>query len=342
MRLLNNSFIFFALFAISCNGSSQTGFKSDVAIAFYNVENFFDTLDNPHKIDNDFTPEGKYHYGQRVYEQKLHNIATVVQSMDNGKSPAIIGLAEVENATVLRDLARQPELRRSAYKYVWYDGPDIRGINVALMYNPDYFHMLGSQPLNVDLSSIQKRSLTRDVLYVRGVLAGDTVHILVNHWPSRRGGVAKSNPKRAIAARVNKAVVDGILEQNPNARIIVMGDFNDNPDDPSLTKVLQSSGKVPASRSHKLYNPFAKLYSDGLGTEVYRHVWNLFDQIIISSGMLQTDSKLKFESANIYKPKFIQETYKGHVGEPHRSFKGSHWIKGYSDHYPVVIYCTAN
>lgn len=339
MRLLNISFIFLLVFWCACNSFSQHGSSGNIAIAFYNVENFFDTVDNPHKTDDDFTPAGRYRYGTRIYEQKLHNIATAIASMNDGAGPVLLGLAEVENATVLDNLSAQPELGRFGYKHVWYDGPDIRGINVALMYKPELFQLIESKHVFVDLSSVQERSLTRDVLYVKGILADDTVHILINHWPSRRGGVAQSAPKRAIAAAVNKKLIAEIRSADPDAAIIVMGDFNDNPTDGSLTKVLQTTKDKPVPASEILYNPFASFYAHGEGTEVYKHTWNLFDQILVSGALLQ-GHKLRYKSAQIYKPVFLRDTYKGHEGEPHRSFKGSHWIKGYSDHFPVLIYCT--
>ena len=321
------------------NGISKSGKGNEVAVAFYNCENFFDTVHNPAKEDEEFTPEGKYHYTQRIYEQKLHNIATVIQSMGGADGPAIMGMAEVENSTVLNDLIRQPELARRNYKYEWFDGPDPRGINVAMLYNPKYFRVLKAEPLHVDLSGVSGKSITRDVLHVYGILCGDTVHVFVNHWPSRRGGEDESGPKRAIAAKVDKDAVDKVMKRNPNAEVIVMGDLNDNPTDKSIADVLDAKGVQNEVHGSGLYDPFVDIFKSGTGTEEYRHSWNLFDQVIISGAFLHNkNQKLHYEKAEIYKPDFIIDHYKGHEGEPHRSFVGPHWINGYSDHFPVILY----
>jgi endonuclease/exonuclease/phosphatase family metal-dependent hydrolase len=337
-------FIVFYLLSVWVSNTTfaQSADKNRIAVAFYNCENFFDTTDNPAKDDEEFTPGGKYHYNTHIYRQKLHNIARVIKRMNTEKGPAIIGLAEVENSIVLDALIRQPEIAKIRYRYVWYDGPDPRGINVALMYDPARFSVLKSEPLHVDISATGGKSETRDVLHVSGVLAGDTVHIFVNHWPSRRGGEDESASKRAIAAKVNKAAADALFRKNRNSRIIIMGDLNDNPDDISITRVLGAIDNIrAATTASALYNPFAAIYKSGTGTEVYRKKWNLFDQIIVSGSLVQ-GKKLRYQSAEVYKPAFIQDTYKGHQGEPHRSFKGTYWINGYSDHFPVITYFTTN
>ena len=334
---------FFFLFSFTClisfYGIAQKADDHKIAIAFYNCENFFDTADNPAKEDEEFTPGGKYHYTQKIYEQKVHNIATVIQAMGGTDGPAVIGLAEVENNTVLNDLVRQPEIARRNYKYEWFDGPDPRGINVALIYNPKYFYVIKSEPLHVDLSGTGGKSVTRDVLHVFGVLSGDTVHLFINHWPSRRGGEDASDPKRTIAAMVNKTAIEKLMNKNPNTKVILMGDLNDNPTSNSVERVLGAKADERSVGASGLFNPWASIYANGSGTEEYRHVWNLFDQVIISGGFLQNKNhKLHYEKAEIFKPDFIIDHYKGHEGEPHRSFVGTHWINGYSDHFPVILY----
>ncbi len=327
-----------ALLLASCASDNE---GRQVAIAFYNCENFFDPADNPAKDDDEFTPQGKYHYTQKIYEQKLHNIATVLQTMNSGAGPAIIGLAEIENNTVLTDLVQQPEIARRNYKYEWYDGPDPRGINVALVYDPARFVMLRSEALSVDLSGIEGKSHTRDVLYVYGILNGDTVHVFVNHWPSRKGGEGETDAKRVMAARVNRNTIDGIVKNDPNAKVIVMGDFNDNPGDVSMATRLGAMAEQTAVAVADLYNPWASLYKSGQGTECFGGKWNLFDQVLISGSLLKNaNHKLQYEKAEIFRPDFITDHYKGHDGEPHRSYAGTHWINGYSDHFPVILYLT--
>ena len=316
----------------------QHGSAHFVAIAFYNCENFFDTKDDPAKEDEEFTPEGKYHYTDRIYEQKRRNIATVIASMNDGKGPELIGLAEIENGHVLNDLVSQPELRNRHYRYIWYSGPDPRGITVALLYDPAVFTLIGSEAIEVDLPQTGRKARTRDVLYAKGVLNGDTVHVLVNHWPSRIGGVEQSSGKREIAAAINRRKADALLAADPGTHIIVMGDLNDNPNDVSVTTVLRAAGDKEHIAPGGLYDPLAAIYARGEGTEAFRHQWNLFDQIIISPAFLKNDGHLQFGYAEVYKPAFIVDNYKGHEGKPHRSFAGTHWINGYSDHFPVVMY----
>ena len=320
-------------------GCTQQPDNREIAVAFYNCENFFDTVHSPAKEDEDFTPEGKYHYTQRIYEQKLHNIATVLQSMGGDDGPAMIGMAEVENNTILTDLSNQPELAKRNYKYAWFDGPDPRGINVALLYNPKYFEVLRSEPLHVDLSAFGGKSLTRDVLHVYGILAGDTVDVFVNHWPSRRGGEEASDAKRGAAAQVDKDAITTIMKNRPGAKIILMGDLNDNPTDNSITGILGAKAEPADVPETGLYDPWIDIYKRGGGTETYRGSWNLFDQVIISGGLLANrNHKLHYDKAEIYRPDFIVDHYKGHDGEPHRSFVGTRWINGYSDHFPVILY----
>jgi len=351
MKLLPCKYLCLILLCLVCHyhSSAQAAKDRELMIAFYNCENFFDTLDNPQKEDEEFTPAGKYHYTQKIYEAKQHNIATVIQSMGESKqhaAPAIIGLAEVENGTVLHDLITQPEIARRNYKYIIYDGPDPRGINTAMLYDPAQFKLISSDPIPVDISQTTGKTVTRDILHIYGVLEGDSVHIFVNHWPSRRGGESESEPKRGYAAQTVRRYADSVIKKQLHAKMIVMGDLNDNPMNNSIARVL---GCRPVSivtqhpdqlQSGEFYSPWADLLQTGQGTESYKHEWNLFDQIIISKLFVKSSGSKgwHYDRGEIYKPEFIIDTYKGHEGEPHRSFVGTHWINGYSDHFPVAIY----
>lgn len=309
-------------------------------VAFYNVENLFDTKDDPKTNDESFTPTGSFRYTDRIYKQKLNNIANAIASMKGGDypdGPAIIGLAEIENSTVLKDLTKQDAIRNRGYKYVWYNSPDNRGIDVAMLYHPQQFSVLDSERLPVRFSGRDKYDKTRDVLYVKGVLMGDTVHVLVNHWPSRGEGQQRSEPKRIAAAQVSKDKVDAIMRENINANIIIMGDMNDNPDNVSISKTLRVYDNPDIEKKGFLYGPFARLYKSGEGTSVYHRNWDMFDQIIISDGLLLNDG-WQYKKAKVYDAKMLKDTYKGVEGYPHRSFKGTHWINGYSDHFPVLLY----
>lgn len=307
--------------------------EREVVVGFYNCENLFDPADDPQKNDDEFTPTGRYHYTDEIYRKRLANMAAVIERM----GPSVLGLAEVENAEVLNGLISQPALAKRGYKYILRPGPDPRGINVALIYDPAVFKLTGSESLPVNIAGTGGKEVTRDVLHVQGALAGEKVNILVNHWPSRRGGANASDGKRETAAQVNKGAIEAIVKKDKNAAFMVMGDLNDNPDDSSVTYVLGAVADKKNVTATGLFNPFAEIYLRGGGTEVYRKHWNLFDQVIIS-GTLVKSAKLRYDHAEVFMPSFIQDTYKGHEGEPHRAFKGPKWINGYSDHYPVAVY----
>lgn len=313
------------------------------AIAFYNFENLFDTIDDPKKFDEDFTPNGPYRYTEEIYHQKLHNLATVLQRLASETTPdgpALIGAAEVENDVVLADLVAQPEIKNRNYQFIRFESPDSRGIDVALLYNPKYFKVLHSRALYTDISKFgAKGGKTRDVLYVNGILAGDTVNVFVNHWPSRRGGQAVSEPLRAIAANVSKRIIDSLMNINPDTKVIVMGDLNDDPVDESITKVLGAKGDIDKVKRSGLYNPWVSFYKKGLGTLGYDDRWNLFDQIIISEAFLKkTDDHWRYYKAEVFNRDFLMSKFGQYKGYPHRSFSGETWINGYSDHLPTIIY----
>jgi hypothetical protein len=311
-------------------------------VAFYNFENLFDTENDPNKDDDEFTPDGPYHYTDIVYKEKLHNLATVLQQLGTEKTPdgpAIIGTAEIENGRVLTDLANQPEIKDRNYQHVWFEGPDPRGIDVALLYNPKYFTVLASKSITVNLNQTGGKELTRDVLYVTGLLVGDTVHVLVNHWPSRRGGESVTEGKRAIVAGMNKRISDSLFNVNANVRILIMGDLNDDPVDNSVAKVLGAKKDKESVTPKSLYNPWAEYYKRGIGTLGYNDSWNLFDQLILSNSFLEKNTdKWKFYKAEIFNRDFLIEKFGRYKGYPHRSFSGNTWINGYSDHLPVFVY----
>jgi len=313
------------------------------AIAFYNCENFFDTLNDPFKADDDFTPEGNYHYTAAIYQAKVHNLATVLQQLGSpitSDGPALIGTAEIENDQVLHDLVKSPEIKDRNYQFVHFDSPDPRGIDVALIYNPRYFKVMKAEALPTDISKYaEKGGKTRDVLHVIGLLAGDTIHVFVNHWPSRRGGQAASNPLRAIAASISKRVIDSLMHQNPGTRVIEMGDLNDDPTDPSVIKVLQAKGARDQVLPGGLYNPFTAYILKGIGTLAFNDAWNLFDQIMVSSGLLNGDQGYwKFYKSEIFSRDFLKEHSGQYRGYPRRSFDGTTWNNGFSDHFPVLVY----
>jgi hypothetical protein len=306
------------------------------AIAFYNVENLFDTVNDPEKDDDAFTSRGAYHYTSEMYRQKLHNTAFVLKAMVEqtvSGGPALLGLAEVESGKVLQDLISQPEIK-GVYQYIWFDSPDPRGIDVALLYRPAVFKLISKKAVLVSPDG----EATRDILYVIGLLDKDTVHVLVNHWPSRREGKDETASKRKQVAEQDKKLIEKIWKVNPHSHIIVMGDLNDNPSDASVVEVLGAKSSKEEAGKTSLYNPWTAIHAQGTGTQTYKKKWNLFDQVMVSGSFLQSARGWKFTKAEIFDKEFLKVRSGKQQGFPYRSWRGFHWMNGYSDHFPVVIY----
>ena len=310
-------------------------------VGFYNCENFYDTINDPKTNDEDFTPAGDYHYGTAIYTDKVSRLAEVLSQMGKDVSPdglSMFGVAEIENETVLNDLISQPGFKGRNYKLVHYDSPDERGVDVALIYNPKYFQVLYSKPLNVPLMIDGAPHPTRDVLWVNGTYDGDTINVFVNHWPSRRGGEDASAAYRALAAGVGKRVIDSLMKINPETKVILMGDLNDDPTSPSVAKVLGAKGDKEKVGKGELYNPWVKFIKNGIGTLAYNDAWNLFDQIMISHGFLdQKQSGYFYSKAFIFKKDFMMQQSGHYKGYPLRTFNGNIYQHGYSDHLPTYI-----
>lgn len=328
---------------LCCGTYGQTLRYKVVAIGSYNCENLFDTVDDPRKMDEDFTPAGPYRYTDQVYKQKLHNIATVIQKMGTDitpDGPAVLGLVEIENDRVLKDLVSQPEIANRNYNYLWFPTSDERGISTAMLYNPKYLKVLNAEPVRVPMETIGQKRPTRDVLFVSGILSGDTVYFLVNHWPSKSGGEAASAPGRRLAARVDKHIVDSLTKVNPASKIIIMGDLNDNPTSEGVVEVLRAKSDKSEVSLSELYNPWIDMYKKGLGTESYQGEWNLIDQIMLSGGLVKNlNGNWRYHKAEIFNQSFLVNKMGKDKGLPHRSFTISQvWDNGYSDHFPVLVY----
>lgn len=313
-------------------------------IAFYNVENLFDYEDDPLTFDDDRTPEGKDHWTQEIYEAKLANMAKVISEIGEdvtGTSPAIIGVSEIENRRVLEDLLNQEPLIKKDYGIVHFDSPDRRGIDVALLYKKKLFTPTNYKAYELIIYDDQDRSkriFTRDQLLVSGMLDGEKIHVIVNHWPSRSGGEARSRPKRMKAAELNMKIMDSLFSEDPYAKIITMGDFNDDPTSPSIHDVLKAKSERDDMKMKQLYNPMADMFKRGLGTLAYRDGWNLFDQIIISTELAKKDySSYRFYKAGIFNKNYLATPRGKYKGYPFRSFVNG-YTGGYSDHFPVFIY----
>jgi len=330
------------LFVLVTSGSQQEPVRTVYAgIAFYNQENLFDTINDPLKNDDDFTPDGSYHWGTLQYTHKLANMSKVLSSLCTDRvkgGAAFIGLSEVENATVLEDLCNQPALKEKGMKYIHYEGPDKRGIDVAALYNPKMFKPKRS--ILYPAKGYEEWSgghITRGILLVEGNLLGESYHFLVNHWPSR----GAESPAREFMGRLVREIVDSIQSAEPEARVVVMGDLNDDPDNKSLTEALGAKTNRKKVTSDKdLYNPWNDmLRKKGQGTLLYDGIWNLFDQIIISANMLGEDrSSFKFFKNEIFMPEWMTTVQGKYKGAPKRTTAAGVWQDGYSDHFPTQIY----
>ena len=342
---LNRNFLVLLILFLFTKAECQTKRKFKVhTIAFYNVENLFDTINDPNKND-EASPMMELKSGRKeIYLKKVQNMASAISKIGektSRNSPAIVGLSEVENRTVIEDLINDASLKTKNYGIVHYDSPDERGIDVALIYQKALFQPTNTSSHELKLSrrSSGRPDYTRDVLLVSGYLENDLIHILVNHWPSRSGGEARSRSKREAAAALNRNLIDSLQNINPKYKIFVMGDLNDNPTNSSLKKFLKTSGNKSTVEYKGLFNPMEIFFKKGLGSNAYRDAWSLFDQIIVSKSLLGNDySSFKFYKAGIFNEQFLITKKGQYKGYPFRSFSWGGFTDGYSDHFPVFIH----
>ena len=311
-----------------------------VCIGFYNVENLFDTINDPRKRDDDFTPDGSNRWNSARYWEKQDRLSEVIFKMGleiTPDGPAVLGLCEVENEAVLIDLANQERIRDRNYQVVHYESPDRRGIDVALMYQPKYFRYISSKAYPTRVGG-EDGFLTRDQLLVTGELLGERMHFIVAHWPSRRGGERRSRPLRIDAANVARHIMDSILDAEPGAKIMMMGDLNDDPVDISVRRHLRSTGNKSRLSEDQLFNPFVEFHRRGVGTLAWRDSWNLFDQILLTPALINDDlSTFKFHRAEVFNRPFLRQPSGRFQGYPFRSYGGGVYLGGYSDHFPVYV-----
>lgn len=320
-----------------------TGQSQQIAIGFYNLENLFDTHDDPQIQDEEFTPHGEKNWTPDKYQDKLSRLARVLQSIQHELKEiplAVLGVCEIENQKVLEDLVRHPSLKNKYLKIVHRDSRDFRGIDVALLYRSEYFQVLHVKAYPVHLPPDGDRQrITRDILLVKGLLKNQLMFFTVNHWPSRRGGEVLTTPFRNEAARINKHIADSIRLTHPDAGVIVMGDLNDNPDDHSIKKTLSAKPEIEKLIESDFYNPFFENYRKGEGTGAFDDRWGLFDQIIISENLAKKHptSQWQYRSNRIFRKSFMLERDGHYKNYPKRTFSGNVYNYGYSDHFPV--YC---
>lgn len=332
------------IFMVGCSsGRVEKAPPVNVAVspvAFYNIENLFDTIDQPNVNDIEFTPQGSMKWGSMKYLAKLERMSYAISQIALDHSPVgavIIGISELENRGVLEDLVKQPAIKDRSYDIVHYDSPDRRGIDVALLYNPKYFIVTNSKSYR--LQSPDTAFRTRDQLMVSGYLQDEKVHIIVNHWPSRSGGELRSRPKRNEAAALTRSIVDSLFRIEPKARIIVMGDLNDDPGNESVATILGAKENKEDVKPGELYNVFWKTHRRGIGSLAYNDQWNMFDQIILSHELVnQGDNKLYLWKSEIFNRAFLIQQEGAYKGTPLRTHAGGVWLNGYSDHFPTLVY----
>lgn len=302
----------------------------------YNVENLFDTVHDENKNDYEFLPQSERHWTRQRYFRKVENVMKVIVSAgEAGELPAIVGLCEIENDYVLRTMTKSRPYNRLGYDYVHYESPDARGIDVALLYRPELFTPLGSRPIQVKIGE----KFSRDLLYMCGELGDGTIlHVVEAHFPSRRGGAAASEEHRVDAARELRRIVDSVFNFNPDAAIIIMGDFNENPDDEATAEVLRA---MPCGGSEYLSGELYNLTWDGYPTTDLRegsywfgNHWEQLDQIIVSGSLLNGRCPLQLRRrAEVFRPRWIKDK-KGH---PTRTYQGPVYKGGVSDHFPMTV-----
>ncbi len=312
-----------------------------IRLMFYNVENLFDIYNDSLTNDDDFTAEGVKGWGQRRYEEKLNNIYKVMTAVGGWEMPEIVAFCEVENRRVLEDLIKKTPLRKDKYEIVHEDSPDARGIDVGLIYRKDKFKYISHQAMHVSFP-FAPEVRTRDVLYVKGVVLGkDTLHVFVNHWPSRLGGQAKSEPRRLYVAGIIRAKVDSLYKDNPNAKIVVTGDFNDYATDKSIVEVLRAKPSKESTETGDLFNFMAEISKNWhIGTHKYQGHWGTLDQMIVSAPLVQEKriGKLYARHASIFMARFLLTEDKRNLGlEPFRTYAGPRFLGGFADHLPIYI-----
>ena len=341
------------ILSVLASATAQT--KHNYVIGFYNLENLFDTYDDPVKNDAEFLPEGKNQWTDVKYEKKLHNMATVIAEMAkaNGMFHTILGVSEIENRLVLEDLLMQPELAESNFQIVHYDGPDRRGVDVGLLYRADQFRLLDSEsiPFSFEDTEVeitltkeeQERFRTRDILMVRGMIEGEVFAFYVAHLPSRIGG--KGSDLRSLGGDIIRRHSQSLSEQFPGIKIVVMGDMNDDPHDESMARWLGAVRRISDVKPGGFFNPFWDMLSAGYGSLAYRDVWSIYDQVITSETLVNAGpgtlklckvGKKGFYGVVFKRPFMI--TQKGqYKNYPFRTFSNGKFMNGYSDHLPTYI-----
>ncbi|MCC6372167.1 MAG: endonuclease/exonuclease/phosphatase family protein [Bacteroidia bacterium] len=309
-------------------------------IGFWNVENLYDTLNDKWKNDEEFTPFGTNAWTGSRYRTKIEHLAEVISQMATDVTPdglAIVGLCEIENKSVVKDLINSPKLKKRNYQFVHIEGPDARGVDPSFIYNPAYFKVTKAVSYAVHLVTDTSHK-TRDILVVSGLFVGEPLTVLVNHWPSRRGGEMLSRPNRNGAAKVARHISDSITTTNPQAKVVIMGDLNDDPVNDCVKKHIRTYADVKDAKVDEFFNPMEKPYKEGIGTLAWQDSWNLFDQIILNQPLVPNGfESWQYYKVKIYNKSFLKSDFGNFRGYPFRTYSGGAYTGGYSDHFPVFI-----
>ncbi|MEX0981171.1 MAG: hypothetical protein WD577_04400 [Bacteroidales bacterium] len=315
--------------------------EHEFTVMFYNVENLFDTVDHPDFEDEEFTPSGSKLWDQERYEKKLNDLARVILSLPVKELPGIIGFAEVENERVLNDLIKQRGLNRADYKVILVEGDDPRGIDCGVIYRPELFTYKFHRMLPVeDLSG--KDYPLREILHINGDGPdGKPLHIFINHWKSRRGGVRETEHLRVSSAIALRRALDRLLSTESEPRVIVMGDLNDEPTNKSVYDVLHAGNKRKNILLNDAYNLFYDTHNMNMGgTLSYQGEWQMYDQIIISYSLLNQEKGLSttFDGGEILKEEWmLYHDERNDIKVPNRTYGGDNYYGGISDHFPVFV-----
>lgn len=313
---MNKALFALVLILFGCNGLSQ---KSTHVVAFYNVENLFDTINQPHN-DEEFLPDGKNKWTGERYSDKLRKLNQVIDSMGN---VVILGLCEIENEQVIKDLNAASSSRKN-YGIVHYESADSRGIDVGMIYNPSVLALQKSGFIRFQINNPEVPN-TRDIVWAKFVHKKDTLFAMVNHWPSRRGGEVQSEPNRLKAAQMAAAFIDSVMTASPKSKIVFMGDLNDYPANKSAQMIAERLNPMISKSSGK----FGGSYN-------YRNEWDVLDHIFVSSNGFKGSFRFVKESGKIISSDFLIEEYKGNL-VPKRNYAGDKYLDGYSDHLPVKV-----
>lgn len=328
----------FACVILSANAQGEKKYEL-YSVAFYNLENLFDTVHDSGKNDFEYLPTGTQKWGSMKYTNKLKNMSEVLAELATDKlpmGPVVIGVSEIENRIVLEDLLKQPALAGRGYEIVHYEGPDRRGVDCAFFYNPKLLKYEDSKLVPYIYENNDTTYKTRGFLVLGGYLSGEHVYFIVNHWPSR----SATSPARERGGVQVRAVKDSLLTVDPNAKILIMGDMNDDPFDKSMSVSLGAKRKAEDCEAHDLFNPWwDTLLEKGVGSLQYRGKWNLFDQIVFTGNLLGKDrSSLKYYKNEVFMRDYLFQQEGKYKGYPKRTHASGVWLNGYSDHLPTLVY----